>query len=155
VTLLSLTGLLLHTECLNRISSVPVTGWGVVPSLRGRMGTHPLRNIVAPFAPGREIAVTPAVTTGSRNTDAALFRMPRLPAASHVLVIDDTWTSGSHAQSMVLTARAAGADIVSVLVIARWIRPAFGENKRFITEHLDKLFDPRSCPWSSDACRLG
>lgn len=154
VTLLALTGLLLHTECLNRISGIPVTAWVVVPTLRGRASTHPLRNIVAPFAPGQEIPVTPTTTTGSRNTDAGLFRMPRLPSASHVLVIDDTWASGSHAQSLVLTARAAGAELVSVLIVARWIKPTFADNKRFIAEHLNRLYDPRDCPWGSNACQL-
>jgi hypothetical protein len=154
VTLLTLTGLLLHTECLNRVAGLPVTAWVAVPSLRGRLNTHPLRNILAPFTPGQEIPATPRITTGSRNTDAGLFHMPRLPSGSHVLVIDDTWASGSHAQSMALSARAAGAERISVLIVARWIKPEFAENRRFITEHLNKLYDPRVCPWDTSACQL-
>lgn len=154
VTLLTLTGLLLHTECLNALAGLPVTDWVAVPSLRGRRNTHPLRNILAPFTSGREVQAEPGINTGSRATDADLFRVPRLPPGSHVLIIDDTWASGAHAQSMALAARAAGADRISVLIVARWIKPTFAENKRFITENLTKLFNPRLCPWNSSGCLI-
>lgn len=39
----------------------------------------------------------------------------------HVLLIDDTWTSGGHALSATLALRASGADQISVLVLARWL----------------------------------
>ena len=80
--------------------------------------------------------------------------MPRLNPGSHVLIIDDTWASGAHAQSMALAARATGAARVSVLIVARWIKPTFAENKRFVTEHLTKLYNPRICPWNSSVCRV-
>ncbi len=149
VTLLALTGLLLHSQCLNRMSGIPVTAWVVVPSLRGRAGNHPLREIVESFAPGQEISAASTMTSGGRSTGSGLFRMQPPTCASHVLVIDDTWASGSHAQSMVLAARAAGAHMVSVLIIARWLKPTFADNKRFIAEHLKGLYDPYQCPWGS------
>jgi predicted amidophosphoribosyltransferase len=41
----------------------------------------------------------------------------------HLLIIDDTWTTGGHAQSLALSARAAGAGAVTIVVLARWLDP--------------------------------
>ena len=51
-----------------------------------------------------------------------------------MLLLDDTWTGGGHAQSAVLGLRAAGATRVSLLVVARWIKKEFGNNAEFLRE---------------------
>lgn len=45
-----------------------------------------------------------------------------IPGA-RVLLIDDTWTTGGHAQSAAHALRAAGADAVALVVIGRHLRP--------------------------------
>jgi orotate phosphoribosyltransferase len=69
-----------------------------------------------------------------------------------VLLIDDTWTTGGHAQSAVLALRKAGATRVSVLVVARWLKEDYGDNKKFIAELANRDYDPDICPWTGAAC---
>jgi adenine/guanine phosphoribosyltransferase-like PRPP-binding protein len=76
----------------------------------------------------------------------------RLPQGSHVLLIDDTWASGGHAQSAVLALRAAGASRVSVLVVARWLKEDYGENKQFIVDLANCDYNPLICPWTGTDC---
>lgn len=87
--------------------------------------------------------------------------MPPVPEGAHVLLIDDTWTSGGHAQSAALAARAEGAAHVSVLVVARWIEPSWvllldGERKVDPETYLRGLspgdYDPLVCPWTGGVC---
>jgi adenine/guanine phosphoribosyltransferase-like PRPP-binding protein len=76
----------------------------------------------------------------------------RIAPESHVLLIDDTWATGGHAQSAVLALRKAGAAQVSVLVVARWLKEDYGDNKRFIAELANRDYDPSICPWTGGQC---
>ncbi len=67
-----------------------------------------------------------------------------------MLLIDDTWTTGGHAQSAVLALRRAGAAWVSVLVVGRWLKEDYGDNREFIANLGD--YDPCLCPWTGAAC---
>jgi len=80
--------------------------------------------------------------------------VPSLPArpGEHVLVTDDTWVGGGHAQSAVLAARQAGAQHVSVLVLARWLNEDYGSNARFLADLASRDFDPQLCPWTGGRC---
>lgn len=75
-----------------------------------------------------------------------------LPKAAHVLLIDDTWTTGGHAQSAVLALRKAGASRVSLLVVARWLKEDYGNNKQFIASLRTRDFNPGICPWTGGDC---
>jgi hypothetical protein len=89
----------------------------------------------------------------ARDLDPRHFRATApLPAGAHVLLVDDTWARGGHAQSAVLALRAAGAARVSVLVAARWINADFGGNAAFIRGLADRDYDPAICPWTGAAC---
>ena len=69
----------------------------------------------------------------SRDLDPGHFRAAApLPAGAHVLLVDDTWARGGHAQSAALALRAAGAARISVLVAARWINEDYGGNAAFL-----------------------
>jgi predicted amidophosphoribosyltransferase len=67
-------------------------------------------------------------------------------------VIDDTWTTGGHAQSAALALRVAGATRVSVLVVARWLKEDYGDNKQFIDDLRGRDYDPSICPWTGAKC---
>jgi hypothetical protein len=69
-----------------------------------------------------------------------------------VLLIDDTWTAGGHAQSAALALRSAGAQYISLLVIGRWIKEGYGENAQFLRDIATSDYDPAICPWTSGAC---
>jgi len=89
----------------------------------------------------------------ARDLDPRHFRAAvPLPAGAHVLLVDDTWARGGHAQSAVLALRAAGAARVSVLVAARWINEAYGGNAAFIRGLAGRDYDPAICPWTGAAC---
>ena len=69
-----------------------------------------------------------------------------------MLLLDDTWATGGHAQSAVLGLRAAGAAHVSLLVVARWIKADFGDNAAFLRGLADRDYDPEVCPWTGSDC---
>jgi hypothetical protein len=161
VALLVLLGLARHAGCAAQAGQaggsgpggVPVTHWATVPSLPAVPGEHPLHAIVSRLAPGREAVLAAADEAEyPRDLDPGHFRAAALPAASHVLLVDDTWARGGHAQSAVLALRAAGAARVSVLVAARWINEVFGGNAAFIRGLADRDYDPARCPWTGAAC---
>ena len=127
-----------------------------MPSLPAKPGEHPLHGIVSKLAPGREIALVASSKARSvREINPEHFSTDvQLPPRSHVLVIDDTWAGGGHAQSAVLALRRAGAAHVSVLVIARWINENFGDNAKFLRELSSRDYDPAVCPWTGGACPI-
>jgi hypothetical protein len=154
VALLAVLGLTQHGSCAGRLRSAPVTHWAAVPSLAGRPGEHPLRPIVRASAPGIELPLSAASCVPlPRSVDPHHFRArAAVPPHAHVLIIDDTWVGGGHAQSAVLAARRAGARHVSVLVLARWLNEDYGENARFLADLAGRDYDPDLCPWTGAGC---
>ena len=152
VTALTLFTLSRHGACAGRLVELPPTHWASVPSLPAKPGQHPLHRIVSGSAPGAEVRLTAASrTSNARGVDATHFETTtRLSPESHVLLLDDTWTSGGHAQSAAVSLRAAGASRVSTLVVARWIKPGFADNATFLAGLPD--FDPNICPWTGGPC---
>jgi hypothetical protein len=154
VALLGLTGIAAHGACAGGLGPrLPVTHWACVPSLPAKPGVHPLRQLVSPALKGQEVMLTAAAATQDpRAVDVRHFTADRrLPVGSHALVVDDTWTTGGHAQSAVLALRAAGASRVSVLVLARWIDKDEPAARDFV-RGLRRDFDPDLCPWTGGAC---
>ncbi|HZM81409.1 MAG TPA: hypothetical protein VFC19_37255 [Candidatus Limnocylindrales bacterium] len=155
VSLLALSGIGFHGTCAGVLAGMPVTHWATVPSLPQKQGTHPFHGIVSSALP-RDAEITllaspdvadPRTTAADHFTTAATL----LPH-SHVLVLDDTWAQGGHAQSTALTLRRASATKVSIMTVARWLNPGFGSNSEFVSERLSKDFDPRRCPWTGGTC---
>jgi hypothetical protein len=143
-----------HTKCAGKLAGRSVTHWTTVPSLPAKPQEHPLHSLVFGHAHGAEVSLVAA----------AQVRQPRavnpdhftsavsLPDDSHVLVIDDTWTTGGHAQSAVLAMRTAGAGRVSALIVARWLKEDFNDNKQFIADLRNRDYDPSICPWTGADC---
>jgi predicted amidophosphoribosyltransferase len=154
VILLILLALSRHAECPGALAGTPVTHWATVPSLPAKPGEHPLHKIVGSLAIGGEATLVAAakaqfprdVSPQHFSTDAALS------PDSHVLLIDDTWAGGGHAQSAALALRKAGAAHVSALVVARWIKEDFGDNAKFLSEVSRRDYDPGICPWTGGTC---
>jgi predicted amidophosphoribosyltransferase len=48
--------------------------------------------------------------------------VPRAPVAGSVLLVDDTWTTGRHAQAAAAALKRAGADVVGTLAVGRHTR---------------------------------
>jgi hypothetical protein len=136
------------------LAGAPVSHWATVPSLPARPGEHPLHQVVSPFAPGREAGLTAvALVRYPRDVSPDHFTAAdQLPPGSHVLLLDDTWVSGGHAQSAALALRKAGSARVSLLVVARWMTRDTRIGTEFLRELEARDYDPAICPWTGTTC---
>jgi hypothetical protein len=132
VAMLLLLALSLHAPCPEALTGAPVTRWSTVPSLPAKPGEHPMHRILRQAGLGAEVRLVPAANVQNpREVDPEHFSADvQLPRGSHVLLIDDTWAGGGHAQSAALTLHRAGAGHVSLLVVARWIKEDFAEQRK-------------------------
>jgi hypothetical protein len=113
-----------HEACIADGCAVP--GFGVVttvPSTSGRVD-HPLRAVVADMVGvtrGRyRDLLTPALDAAALGRTASLSRYTSTALwGDDVLLVDDTWTTGNHAQSAAAALKAAGARSVAVVVLGR------------------------------------
>lgn len=98
----------------------------VVPSGRGRPGSHPLQALVQGCLtlPWVALVARPGGDTWARALDPGRFRARRPLDGAAVLVLDDTWTSGSTAQSAAVALKRAGARWVAVVVLGRHLPPS-------------------------------
>ena len=65
----------------------------------------------------------------------------------HVLLIDDTWTSGGHAESAAAALSARAPRRSALLVLARWLDLRRGRTEEFVRTELSLDFDPDICPF--------
>ncbi|MGH3813091.1 MAG: hypothetical protein ACRDUV_11635 [Pseudonocardiaceae bacterium] len=70
----------------------------------------------------------------------------------HVLLIEDTWTSGGNAQSAALTLRRGGAASVTIVALARWLTVEEPPTGAFVTSRLTEDYDPLICPVNDQDC---
>jgi hypothetical protein len=136
-----------HGPCVWRAADIPggPTHLAVVPTGRARPGSHPLLVMIAPFLlrPCAELSARPGFFL-ERELDPYRFRAQPIPGA-HVLLIDDTWTSGATAQSAALALRSAGAARVATVVLGRHVGGANGEAA---------AFGPAVRPFRLDSCAV-
>lgn len=151
VSLLAAVGLRYHLKCLEAIAERPVTHWSTVPSLPAKPGEHPLHVAIRPILRKLpEVHLTAALNPAApREFRSDHFQATPVPSQSHVLVIEDTWVSGGHAQSAAYAVRKAGASTVSILSLARYLKEDYGNNREFMNKHLSSDFDPMICPWTA------
>ena len=130
LSMLLLSTLGLHGDCLEDALNQEVDRWAIVPSTRpDRPGEHPLRVVARQTGldrrfPEIELAPRSDVLLDERVTSASRFAVTAGNVQGrHVLLIEDTWTSGTKCQSAALTLRHAGAATVTILAVARWLRP--------------------------------
>jgi predicted amidophosphoribosyltransferase len=141
----------LHERCM--ASTFGVTKFDVittVPSSSGRLGTHPLEEIASTIVTGtaqRYEALLSLGTSeaGHRGFAADRFVPSETAAGRRVLVIDDTWTTGAHAQSASAAVKAGGATGVGVLSIGRWFNVGWGTNRDWIGRHRAPGWDWARC----------
>ncbi|MGH3477865.1 MAG: hypothetical protein ACRDRY_23910 [Pseudonocardiaceae bacterium] len=148
----------LHGRCIEHRLGRDVDAWAFVPSVRSdRTGEHPL-HVVARRAgvalPEIELLIGERAAPEQRVTSADRFA---LAASSHVrgrhvLLIEDTWTSGGNAQSAALTLCRGGATTVTIVALARWLRVEEPPTGAFVTSRLTEDYDPLVCPVNDQDC---
>jgi predicted amidophosphoribosyltransferase len=146
-----------HEHCLAQAAGIDgfdlVT---VVPSSdQARDNKNALRVMVEGCGPIKQRFVRALQPTGkpppgARDFDAARYQPTATFTARRVLLIDDTWTTGGHAQSAAYTLKAAGAASVTLAVIGRHVRPEYGVQGTTCGDLLAAL--PRHFDW--DTCCL-
>ena len=135
---------------------MPVNIRVTVPSLGGRSGIHPLTKIsdtMQATSEGCRLLAAPGATSAREVKENQYYVSPANSVrGAHVLVIDDTWTSGSHAQSAALTLRGAGAARITVLAVSRWLDRSFGPTGPFVQSRLGTDYDPDRCLVTGGQC---
>ena len=154
---LLLTAIIGHTGCMYALTGAPWAGWASVPSLREHAPTeHPLHAIIAPFlGTGSEIALRakrPLTKEQGRDFDPGHFVADPIDRPGTILLIDDSWVSGGHAQSAAVALRQAGAEQVAILAIARWMQPGYRDTTEVLAAARERGYDPRRCPWTHGDC---
>jgi len=82
--------------------------------------------------------------TAQRRIESERFRATRRLDAEPVLLIDDTWTTGSRAQSAAVALGEAGAGPIALAVLGRHVNRSFADNDRRLRA-LPRPFDWRQC----------
>jgi predicted amidophosphoribosyltransferase len=116
------------TEAFELVTTVPSGD-------RGRDERHPLRRIVGEIVgPTRtrheRLLERSQLEVAPREFDREKFRTARALNGEAVLLIDDTWTTGSNAQSAAAALKSAGAGPVAAVVIGRHLNREWHENDR-------------------------
>jgi hypothetical protein len=73
------------------------------------------------------------------------FAVSASPAGRTVLIIDDTWTTGSHAQSAAAALKSAGARGVGVLAMGRWMNVSWKNTPEWLHQHRGVGWDWNRC----------
>ena len=129
--------------------------WGLVtsiPSTGGRQGQHPLERVIN-LIPGvrdeYEAVLRPGPARADHNaaSDDA-FEVTSEVAGRAVLIVDDTFTSGARAQSAASALQLAGAPLVAMVPIGRYIRPEYNAEAQELWD------DARAIPFSFGRCCL-
>ncbi|MFJ9802843.1 hypothetical protein [Streptomyces wuyuanensis] len=120
-----------------------------VPSTSGRTN-HPLRTMVADMvgvtrdryrellSPAPNAANLGRTVSSARYTASALW-------GETVLLIDDTWTTGNHAQSAAAALKAAGASCVAIVVLGRHLNGAYGDTATHVQQARMRRFSWDMC----------
>ena len=134
--------------------------WATVPSVRsGRQGEHPLHAIVsAILGTQMEIVLSATDKVEGRLFNPLMFACNAIPEGASILLIDDSWTSGSNLLSAAATLREAGASMVNAMVLGRLLNPSTWSPTRDFVDHsglhldfgdgLRPGFDPARSPWT-------
>jgi hypothetical protein len=150
-------GIMKHQKCIEQRVGKPASVRVTVPSRNRRPGVHPFTAIAQAMKAidDDQLALAPARgAINDRVVSASQFEIvpKRSLSGQHILVLDDTWTTGSNTQSAALTLRQAGAEHVSVMVVGRWLSQTFGKNAEFIKTRLRRDYDPGICPVTGGDC---
>jgi hypothetical protein len=150
-------GIMKHQKCIEQRAGRPVSVRVTVPSLNRRPGVHPFTAIASAINAVDDDRLALVPTPGAvkdRVVSASQFQiMPKQNLSGrHILILDDTWTTGSNTQSAALALRQAGADQVSVMVVGRWLSQTYGNNAEFIKARLRRDYDPGVCPVTGGKC---
>lgn len=151
-----------HLTCCEKIADRPLNYWTNVPSTNPSSSRsssdHHLYKLAAEIIKGvyPSLGYVPLTSTLIEHINPRSFR-PDLynlgsfdVANAHILLMEDTWVSGVHVESVAQMLKDAGAAKVSTLCIARAVDPKFSPNQGLISaiKNQSVVFNPEICPWT-------
>jgi predicted amidophosphoribosyltransferase len=136
------------TERFDLVTTVPSGN-------RARDEHHPLRHIVGELVGPTRERHQPLLRRTHEELPARVFNHYKfeptgpLTEQTAVLLIDDTWTTGTSAQSAAAALKAAGAGPVGAVVIGRHLNREWHQNDRRL-RGISQPFDWSTCPLCAD-----
>lgn len=147
-------GLQGHLECIQALSGSHDVWWAVVPSTRRPGPQQPLRQAVLTFArPSKEmrLSAVPGLAQPRAFDPSHFVVEPNQPIPDSVILVDDSWVGGGHAQSAACALKLAGVRHVAVFSVARVLDPSWDDTDAFIkSQRSTQAFEPTRCPWTAD-----
>ncbi|MFV8172435.1 MULTISPECIES: phosphoribosyltransferase family protein [Mycolicibacterium] len=160
----------IHDACMRAADG----GWDsatFVPSRTPREGLHPVagiaRNVARlaaddPATGGpheiKRVLLEPGPVNVRRVADAGRFAVPDKwrprVEGKRVLLVDDTWASGTSVQSAAAALKAAGATSVTGLCVARWLSWKREVDIPLLERVTVAPYDPFNCFAGTHQCRL-
>ena len=146
----------LHESCVARAAGVE--GFDVVATVPSstsqRDQVSNLRTLAgwcAPISDRLERLLEPTGDVVGRSFSTSRYRAVRPLVGERVLLLDDTWTAGGHAQSAGFTLKDNGGRAVALVAIGRHLQPAWtpavpdGPTCAELWEGLPRVFDWGAC----------
>ncbi|MEV8337927.1 MAG: hypothetical protein EPO52_15285 [Herbiconiux sp.] len=144
-----------HSACIVPDSDSRAYAITHVPSTSGqRNGTHPIETLLYGNFRDDRPRVTPeyvgevgAPRAHRRQLNPSNWRIDptQMQGAERVLILDDTWVTGGHAQSLAAAFAAIGVS-ARVIVLGRALDPRRNDHGSYLAEHRPALFDSSICP---------
>jgi len=139
-----------HKNCLVAAAGREWNVVTIVPSTRQRAGSHPLEQVLRmiPFVhPDVATLLTAGPESiGHRKAHDQGFVTVTDVTGKHVLLVDDTFTTGGRVQSAASALQVAGARVVAALAVGRVIRPEFSAESQALWDAAGKqAFDFEVC----------
>ena len=129
-----------HRACIAGVAGTHFDAITVVPSSRGRPGSHPLEQAIG-LLPSLASMLAPLLRPGAdpigeeRHASDHAFEALKSATGRSVLIVDDTFTTGARVQSAASALHSAGAHVIAALVVGRVMRPDFSEESDTLWEH--------------------
>lgn len=156
--------LVVHWSCLTHTSDgVMPSAWATIPSTTTseRYGQpHPLNGLVSPMLnktiPEVKLLANEqkhrAIATSTFSLDGSYSD----ETLRHVLLIDDTWTSGGTAESASIMLKQSGAQRVTIYCLARIIDLDYCSRMigQSVSDGYKQLTYRNGCPWDYDQCPM-
>lgn len=135
-----------HGRCVWRQAGLAAPGYlAVVPTGGGRPGSHPLLELAAPFVRLPRAKLVTGLGYQARDPDETRFQAERVRPHADILLLEDSWVSGSSAQSAAAALKRAGARRVVVIVLGRHLDPADRFGARLATRVAETPYDQGRC----------
>jgi predicted amidophosphoribosyltransferase len=143
-----------HESCL--AEAADVAGFDIVTTVPSSTGARDRENKLRPVVEAcgpindrfERLLVPAENASDTREFGFKRYVAQRALDGEDVLLVDDTWTTGVHAQSAAYTLKKADAGSVSLVVIGRHVQPdwrAGTKTSRELLDELPRVFDWRTC----------